>query len=223
MDWLRARSSCVSRVLGCLVMAAALLGACSSEGLPTGFAVYRGEGFSIGYPSEWEGCRGAPSPGGTDAPAAEFRGPAGADEAGSPVIQVVNEGTQRPFPHALNFHRLLLQVSPGYKQLGEDDADVSGAERAVRIEFRQQNALPEQQGGPEIRGVNLLAEAPDTSVVNVRITAASTDFDQLQGTIDDVLRSVAVGDEVAAPSPSARDLPECSAEGSPSPSPTASP
>jgi hypothetical protein len=213
----------VSRVLGCLVMAAAVLCACSSEELPTGFAVYRGEGFSIGYPSEWEGCRGAPSLGGTDAPAVEFIGPAGTDEAGPPVIQVVNEGTQRPFRHALNFHRLLLQVSAGYRQLGEDDADVPGAERAVRIEFRRMNALRGQQGGPEIRGVNLFAEAPDGSVVNVLITAASTDFDQLQGTIDDVLRSVAVGDEVATPSPSARDLPECSAVGTPSPSPTASP
>jgi hypothetical protein len=213
----------MSRVLGCLMMAAALLVACSSEGLPTGFAVYRGEGFSIGYPGAWEGCRGAPSLGGTEAPAVEFRGPGGADEAGPPVIQVVNEGTQRPFPHALNFHRLLLQVTPGYRVLGEDDADVSGAERAVRVEFRQLNAVPGQQGGPEIRGVNLLAEAPDGSVVNVLITAASTDFDQLQGTIDDVLRSVAVGDEMATPSPPGRGLPECSAQGSPGPTPTTSP
>jgi hypothetical protein len=139
------------------------------------------------------------------------------------VIQVVNEGTQRPFAHAVNFHRLLLQVGPGYRQLGEESVEVSGADRAVRIDFRQRQALPGQPAGPEIRGLNLLAGAPDGSVVSVFVTATSADFARLQGTFDEVLRSLAVSEEVTTPSSSARNLPECPAQGGPGPSPSPSP
>lgn len=210
------------RWLGSLVAAAALLGACSGHGLPSDFAVYRGEGFSVGYPSAWKGCHGILPFAGTDEPAAEFSGPAGRQQVTNPVIQVTNEGTTRTFEHALKFHRLLLQVNPGYKQLDEDDVKVPGAKKAVRIEFQQAYPIPVQQGQPEIRGLNLLAEGPDGSVVSVLISATAVDFDRLEKTFDDVVRSLAVGKSAATPSPASRNLPDCSQRLTPIPSPSAS-
>jgi hypothetical protein len=201
---------------------AALLGACSRHGLPSDFVVYRGEGFSLGYPSVWKGCHGTLSLAGTDEPAAEFSGPAGKRQVIPPVIQVTNEGAKRTFEHALKFHRLLLQVNPGYKQLAEDDAKVSGAKKAVRIEFRENYPISVPQGQPEIRGLNLLAETPNGSVLSVLIRATATDFDRLEKTFDDVMRSLAVGGDVAIPSPATRNLPDCSGQPTPIPSPTAS-
>lgn len=210
------------RWLGWLVAFAALLGACSRHGLPSDFAVYRGQGFSVGYPSAWKGCQGTLSFAGTDEPAAEFSGPTGRRQVIPPVIQVTNEGTKRTFDHALKFHRLLLQVNPGYRQLGEEDLKVSGAKQAVRIEFRQMYPIPATQGRPEIKGLNVLAEAPDGSVVSVLISATATDFDRLEKTFDDVTRSLALGKEVATPSPASRTLPDCSQPLTPTPSPSAS-
>jgi hypothetical protein len=209
-------------LLGGAVAVAALLGACSGRGVPSDFAVYRGQGYSVGYPSAWKGCHGTLSFVGTNEPAVEFSGPAGKRQIIPPFIQVADEGVKRTFDHALKFHRLLLQVNPGYKKLSENDVKVSGAKRAVQIEFRQLYPEPTPQGQPDLHGINLLAEAPDGSVVSMLLSATATDFGRLQKTFDDVVRSLAVGSDVATESSTAQNLPDCSATGTPSPSPSAS-
>jgi hypothetical protein len=200
---------------------AAMLAACS-RGTPSDFAVYRGEGFSVAYPGDWKGCHGRVPLAGGDAPAVEVSGPAGRQQVVPPIVQVANEGTRRKFDHALNFHRLLLQVNPGYKQLAEDDADVSGAKRAVRIEFEQQFPLSVGQGQPKIHGMNLLAEAPDGSVVSLLASATEPDFERLKETFEDVLGSLAVGSEIDQSTRVSANLPACSAQGMPQPSPSPS-
>jgi hypothetical protein len=209
-------------LLGCAVAVAALLGACSGHGVPSDFAIYRGQGFSVGYPGTWKGCHGTLSFVGTNEPAVEFSGPAGKGQIIPPFIQVADEGMKRTFDHALTFHRLLLQVNPGYKKLSENDVKISGAKRAVQIEFRQLYPTPTPQGQPDLHGINLLAEAPNGSVVSMLLSATAMDFGRLQKTFDDVVRSLGVGTEVAAVSSRARNLPDCSATGTPSPSPSAS-
>jgi hypothetical protein len=198
------------RPIGALVAVTVLIGGCSTNGLPSDFAMYRGSSFSIGYPRTWSGCQGEASFAGSDEPAVEFSERAGARGTVPPVIRVTDEGTTRVFAHAVNFHRLLLQVSPGFKSLGEEDVTVSGARKARRIDFREQSALPGQPAQPEVRGRNILVEAPDGRVVSVLITATMADFSRLQGTFDDVIRSLAVGDDVATPGPTDRALPSCS-------------
>jgi hypothetical protein len=209
-------------LLGCAVALAALLGACSGREVPSDFAVYRGQGFSVGYPRVWNGCHGTLSFVGTNEPAVEFSGPAGKGQIIPPFIQVANEGVKRTFDHALQFHQLLLQVNPGYKKLSENDMKVSGAKRAVQIEFRQLYPEPTPRGQPDLHGINLLAEAPDGSLVSMLLSATATDFGRLQKTFDDVVRSLAVGSQVATKSSTAQNLPDCSATGTPSPSPSAS-
>jgi hypothetical protein len=198
------------RSFGALVAVTVLLGGCSARGLPSDFAVYRGGSFAIGYPRTWTGCQGEVSFAGSDEPAVEFTQPARVPGAIPPVIQVTDEGTTRAFAHAVNFHRLLLQVSPGFKNLGEDDLTISGATKAIRIDFREQSALPGQPTQPEIRGRNILVEAPGGRVVSVLITATMEDFSRLQGTFDDVVCSLAVGNDQATPGPADRALANCS-------------
>lgn len=196
---------------------ATLLAACS-QGIPSDFAVYRGEGFSVAYPDGWKGCVGRVPLAGGEAPAVELSGPAGRQQVVPPIVQVANEGTRRAFDHTLNFHRLLLQVNPGYKQLAEDDVDVSGAKKAIRIEFEQEYPLSVGQGQPTIHGMNLLAVAPDGTVVSVLASATTPDFERLKETFDDILRSLAVGNEIAQSDRVSPDLPACSTQSSPSPS-----
>ena len=198
---------------------AAVFSACS-KGLPSNFATYRGEGFSIGYPRAWNGCHGQLPFAGTEEPAAEFSGPAGKGQIVPPVVQVADEGTKRTFQHALNFHKLLLQVNPGYKELGEDGVKVPGAKTAVPVEFQGAYPDPVAQGQPEIHGMNLVAEAPNGSVVSLLISATTADFERLKETFDDVLRSLALGSEVDQSG--SANLPDCSTRTqTPSPSPSA--
>lgn len=209
------------RVLAGLAGVATLLAACS-RGLPSTFAVYRGEGFSVAYPGDWKGCHGRVPLAGGEAPAVEVSGPAGRQQVVPPIVQVANEGTERTFDHALNFHRLLLQVNPGYKQLAEEDVDVSGAKRAVRIEFEQEYPFSVGQSRPRIHGINLLAEAPNGGVVSVLASATVADFERLNETFDDVLRSLAVGSEIDQSTRVSPNLPACSMQATPQPSPSPS-
>lgn len=211
-----------TRTLVGLVTLAAVAAACS-RGLPSDFAVYRGEGFSVAYPSGWKGCEGRVAIAGGDAPAVEFSGSAGREQVVPPIIQVTNEGAQRAFDHAVRFHRLLLQVNPGYKQLANENVDVPGARMALRIEFEQLFPLAAGQGQPKIRGMNLLAEAPDGSVVSLLASATAPDFQRLKETFDDVAGSLAVGSEMAETGAGSPNLPACSSQRAtpePSPSPT---
>ena len=210
-----------SSVLVGLAGVATLLAACS-RGLPSDFVVYRGEAFSVAYPGDWKGCHGRVPLASGEVPAVEVSGPAGREQVVPPIIQVANEGTTRKFDHALNFHRVLLQVNPGYKQLAEEDVDVSGARKAVRIEFEQRFPLSVGPGQPQLHGINLLAEAPDGSVISVLASATVTDFERLTETFDDVLRSLAVGSEIDQSSRVSADLPACSTQASPQPSPSPS-
>jgi len=210
----------LARVVG-LASMAALLTACS-RGLPSDFAVYRGEGFSIGYPRGWEGCEGQLTFDGNPGSAAEFRGPTARNEVFPPLIQVTDEGTKRTFDHALKFHRLLLQVRQGYKQLAEDDLGVVGAKKAVRIEFEHEFPLPAPPGQPRLHGMTVLAEAPDGSVVSVLVIATAPRFERLKETFDDVLESLAVGSEIDQSGRVSPDLPSCLTQGTPGLSPSPS-
>lgn len=203
------------------LIAVAVLSACSG-GLPSDFAVYRGDGFSVGSPGGWKGCQGELTFNGGNPTVVQFSGPTGTSESFPPLVQVTNEGTTRTFDHALKFHRLQLQVRPGYRLIGEEDLDVPGAKKAVRIEYRHDFPIPSSPDQPRLHGITLLVETPDASVVSLLALASDSSFDDLKDTFEDIVGSLAVGTEIDQSSQTSPDLPACTTQGTPEPSPSPS-
>ncbi|HYV00943.1 MAG TPA: hypothetical protein VEM93_01160 [Actinomycetota bacterium] len=180
-----------------VVLTLAASASCSSSGPSVDLTTFQGDGYAVGHPPSWEGCV-AELPD-VKAMAARFAGPTGA--AGiPPVLQVSNEGTARPFEHALRFHELLFQVSPGFKQQGGDqDVDVEGAEQSKEIRFTDRP--PFGGGGAQplvLRGVFVLARTSEGNVVALTLTAEDQEFSSMSSTFDAIVASFQVGTDAAS-------------------------
>jgi hypothetical protein len=195
----------VSRPTATLVLLAVVAAACgASDGGPS-LTTFEGDGFSVGYPVGWQSCR-MPVPE-TDAVAAQFSGTAGGEDV-SPILQVSNEGAERPFDHAVRYHTLLLELTPGYKELGNDPVEVQGAEQALRIEFTQRPPFPDPSGRlVELHGLNVLAEAADGNVVSLILSSSESQFDAMGPTFDAIVESLEV--KPAGGASSLDRLPDC--------------
>jgi hypothetical protein len=173
---------------------------------PEGFARFQGEGFSVAHPPGWTACEIPARLSPTEADLIQISAPGGDFP---PVIEVSNEGRRRRFDHALRFHRLLLEITPGYRALGESPVEVAGAEQAVRIDFRNRPVLP---GVPpvEFRGSNVLALGRDGDVVSLLVSASAADYEAMTESIEGIIRSLRVGNEEGG---ARRTVPRCKVPG----------
>jgi hypothetical protein len=172
-----------------LALGFALTG-CGDQGRAD-LTTYSGTGFSIGVPTNWEACaRGGEEPVGDSLEAA---GPPGAQEF-PPVIQVSNLGKERAFGHAVRFQELLLSFSPGYREISQEPADVTGATEAVAIRFDQRYPAPGRgEAEVPVTGLMVLAGAPGGDIVSMTTISHADDADRFAPTFDSVLESLEVG------------------------------